>query len=71
MKFPVIEAPATDEYANWALIKGFVGDVGFGFDRDAKFHCSQCRWFISTLAKTMGMQITGGSAASQRLGFTG
>ena len=71
-KISVIEAPATDEYANWALIKGFVaGMSGSDLTEMPSFIVPSADGLFLTLAKTMGMQITGGSASIATTGIYG
>ena len=71
-KISVIEAPATDEYANWALIKGFVGGMsGSDLTEMPSFIVPSADGLFLTLAKTMGMQITGGSASIATTGIYG
>jgi len=60
----MLEAPAHEEYANYALAKGFmVGDVEF-----PAFLVDTVNGFFLTATKSIGLQLTGGSTSVR---FTG
>ena len=63
----VMEAPAKKEYANYALAKGYLmGDTDF-----PSFMIDTLDGFFLTAAKTMSLQITGGSTSVKTTGIFG